>query len=79
MDNNQRKRNLEEILKRAAGFAFTLFAHPSSWTFDWKEEQGVKSGSLCVFPALLQISDDTGEAVKPPRQFSDAIVRTLDG
>ncbi|KAF2106558.1 hypothetical protein BDV96DRAFT_330258 [Lophiotrema nucula] len=79
MDNNQRVRNLEEILKRAASFAFTLFAHPSSWTFDWKEEQGVKSGSLCIFPALLQVSDDTGEAVKPPRQFSDAVVRTLDG
>ena len=30
VDNNQRRRNLEEILKRAAGFAFMLFSQPSS-------------------------------------------------
>ncbi|KAF2269554.1 hypothetical protein CC78DRAFT_282382 [Lojkania enalia] len=79
MDNHQRRCNLEEILKRAASFAFTLFAQPGTWTFDWQEEQGVQSGSLCIFPALLQVTDETGGTLKPPRQFSDAVVRKLDG
>jgi hypothetical protein len=79
MNNNERRRNVEEILKRAASFAFILFSQPSTWSFDWKEEQGVKSGNLCVFPALLQTSDETGEPVKPPRQLSEAVVRKLAG
>jgi hypothetical protein len=79
MDNEQRKRNLEEILKRSAGFAFTLFSQPSTWGFDWKEAQGVKSGELCVFPALVQLTDETGEPIQPPRPFSEAVVRRLDG
>lgn len=78
MDNEQRKRNLEEIVKRSAIFAFTLFSQPSSWEFDWKEEQGVKSGELCIFPALLQVADEAGELIKPPRPFSEAILRRLD-
>lgn len=78
MDKNQRRRNLEEILKRAATFAFTLFSQPSSWDFDWKDQQGVMSGSLCVFPALVQVVDEAGEPVKPPRAFSEAVVRRLD-
>lgn len=78
MDNAQRSRNLEEMFKRAALFAFTLFSQPSAWDFDWQAEQGVKSGSLCIFPALVQIADENGEPVKPPRPFSDAVVRRLD-
>lgn len=79
LDNAQRTRNLEEILKRSAIFAFTLFSQPSTWSFDWKEEQGGKSGELCIFPALLQLTDETGEPVRPPRPFSDAVLRRLDG
>ncbi|KAF2728382.1 hypothetical protein EJ04DRAFT_449432 [Polyplosphaeria fusca] len=79
MNSAERRRNLEEMLKRAASFAFTLFAQPSSWIFDWQEEQGVRSGSLCIFPALLQASDETGEPVRPPRKLSEAVVRKLDG
>jgi hypothetical protein len=79
MDNAQRRRNLEEILKRSAMFAFTLFSQPSTWYFDWKEQQSVKSGELCIFPALVQLTDETGELVRPPRPFSDAVVRRLDG
>lgn len=78
VNNDERRRNLEEIFKRAACFAFTLFAQPSTWTFDWKEEQGVKSGSLCIFPALLQTADEAGENIRPPRQLSEAVVRKLD-
>lgn len=78
MDNTQRRRNLEEIVKRSALFAFTLFSQPSLWNFDWKEEQSVTSGDLCIFPALMQVIDETGEAVTPPRPFSEAVVRRLD-
>ncbi|KAF1998145.1 hypothetical protein P154DRAFT_439825 [Amniculicola lignicola CBS 123094] len=78
MDSSQRHRNLEEILKRAAGFAFTLFAQPSSWDFDWQDEQDVKSGSLCIFPALVQTADESGAPVMPPRPFNEAVVRRLD-
>ena len=79
MDNNQRRRNLDEILKRAAGFAFTLFSQPNSWDYDWHDDQGVMSGSLCIFPALVQTTDETGAPVNPPRAFSEAVVRRLDG
>lgn len=79
MDNEQRKGNLEEIMKRSATFAFTLFSQPSTWVFDWREEQGVRSGELCVFPALLQITDEAGESLTPPRPFSEPVIRQLDG
>ncbi|PVH93402.1 hypothetical protein DM02DRAFT_634595 [Periconia macrospinosa] len=79
MDNGQRSRNLEEILKRAAQFAFTLFSQQSEWDFDWQEDQqAANAGSICVFPALVQNTDDNGEAMKPPRPFSEAVVRRLD-
>lgn len=79
VNNNERRRNLEEILKRAAIFAFTLFSQPSSWDFDWRGEEGVQSNSLCIFPALVQVTDELGDPVKPPRALSEAIVRKLDG
>ena len=78
MDNGQRKRNLEEILKRSTLFSFTLFSQPSTFSFDWRETQGIKSGELCIFPALVQLSDETGQPVSPPRPFSEAVVRRLD-
>jgi hypothetical protein len=78
VDNTQRRRNLEEILKRSALFAFTLFSQPSSWKFDWQDEEVFKSGSLCVFPALVQVTDENGDSVKPPRPFSEAVIRRLD-
>jgi hypothetical protein len=78
MNNGERKRNLEEVLKRAALFAFTLFSQPSVWEFEWQEEQGVTSGELCIFPALVQVADEAGHPVSPPRPFSEAVVRRLD-
>jgi hypothetical protein len=78
MDDGARSRNLEEILKRAAQFAFTLFSQPTAWDFDWQNEEGVKSGSLCIFPALVQVADENGEPIRPPRPFSDAVNRRLD-
>lgn len=77
MDNLQRKRNLEEILKRSAQFAFTLFSQPTTWKFDWKQED-TQSGSLCVFPALVQATNEAGKPLRPPRPFNEAVVRPLD-
>jgi hypothetical protein len=77
MDNGDRKRNLEEILKRSALFAFTLFSQPSTWGFDWEEERTAKSGELTIFPTLLQLSDENAQHVIPPRPFSEAVVRRL--
>jgi hypothetical protein len=77
MENGERRRNLEEILKRAALFAFTLFSQPSTWDFDW-QAQGIKPGELCIFPALVQLSSETGQPINPPLPFSEAVVRRLD-
>ncbi|KAI4689749.1 uncharacterized protein J4E84_003929 [Alternaria hordeiaustralica] len=74
MNNGERKRNLEEVLKRAALFAFTLFSQPSAWEFEWQEEHGVTSGDLCIFPALVQVADEAGNPVSPPRPFSEAVL-----
>ncbi|KAH7071273.1 hypothetical protein BKA63DRAFT_535217 [Paraphoma chrysanthemicola] len=78
MDNQERRRNLEQILKRSALFAFTLFSQPSEFEFDWKGAQNVKSGELCIFPALVQVSDEAGQLVAPPRPFSEVVVRRLE-
>ncbi|KAF1918887.1 hypothetical protein BDU57DRAFT_535935 [Ampelomyces quisqualis] len=75
MDSGDRKRNLEEVLKRSALFAFTLFSQPSTWAFDWREELSATPRELCIFPALVQVSNENGEPVIPPRAFSEAIVR----
>lgn len=79
IDNEQRKRNLEEIIKRSALFAFTLFSQPSTWGFDWQEHHGVKTGELCIFPALVQLTDETGKSLSSPRPFSQPVVRELNG
>jgi hypothetical protein len=78
MDNTQRRRNLEEVLKRSALFAFTLFSQPSTWDFDWREESGVKSNQLCIFPALVQLTSEPGRPHDPPVPFSEATFRSLD-
>jgi hypothetical protein len=78
MDNGERRQNLEEILKRSALFAFTMFSQPSTWDFDWQQEGAFKSGELCIFPSLVQLSDESGQPLSPPRPFSEAVVRRLD-
>ena len=78
MNNGERKRNLEELLKRSALFAFTLFSQPSAWDFEWQGGHSVTSGEICIFPALMQVADENGQQVSPPRPFSEAVVRRLD-
>jgi len=79
MNNSQRQRNLEEILKRAASFAFMLFSQPSSWKLEWENPRGHEPGSLVIFPALVQVVDETGRSLSPPRLFSEVVVRQIDG
>lgn len=70
-ENAQRRRNLEEILKRAASFAFILFSHPSFWTFDWQANHTHEPGSVVIFPALLQVTDESGQRHSRPRTFEE--------
>ncbi|KAH6638769.1 hypothetical protein C7974DRAFT_329428 [Boeremia exigua] len=79
INDDERKRNLVELLKRSAMFAFTLFSQPSTWTFDWREEQSVESGEFCIFPALVQLTNEIGDPIVPPRSFSEAMTRRLEG
>lgn len=69
-DNAARLRNLEEIMKRAMRFAYTLFSHPSSWRFDWQEA----GENVVVFPALLQLTNEDGAFLKSPRVFGEKVV-----
>ncbi|PSN75305.1 hypothetical protein BS50DRAFT_470740, partial [Corynespora cassiicola Philippines] len=78
LDNEQRRRNLEEILKRAAMFALTLFSQPSTWDFDWKRDDSVRMESFCVFPSLVQVMNEKGDMVRPSQPFSEAVIRRLD-
>lgn len=77
LDNNQHKRNLEEIVKRSATFGLTLFGQTSCYRFDWKKSYCEATGELCIFPALLQIVDEGGRTCSPPRAFSEAVTRSL--
>ncbi|KAI2488369.1 hypothetical protein Ptr902_02502 [Pyrenophora tritici-repentis] len=77
INNGERKRNLEELLKRSALFAFTLFSQPGAWEFEW-QGHSVTSGELCIFPTLVQVVDENGQPVSPPRPFSEAVIRRLD-
>lgn len=68
-ENAQRLRDLEEILGHAANFAFLVFSHPSSWVFDWQASPAQESGSVVVFPALLQVTDENGQWLSHPQVF----------
>jgi hypothetical protein len=69
IDMNARRRNLEGIMRRAAQFAFLLFSQPGSFQFDYTGTG--QSGSLLVFPALLQTVNDEAEPISPPRVLSE--------
>lgn len=77
MNDVQRRRNLEEIIKRSANFALTLFSQPSSYDFDWQVDPCTASGELCLFPALMQVADEFGRPIRPSWPFSEAGNRSL--
>jgi len=69
-DNAARLYNLEEIMRRAVRFAYTLFSHPSFWRFDWHDTRE----GIVVFPALLQLTNEDGAPLGSPRLFSENVV-----
>ena len=72
-DNAARLRNLEEIMKRAVRFAYTLFSQPSTFRFDWQ----TGADNLAVFPAMLQITDEAGAPLPVPRSFGEKEVARI--
>ncbi|KAK7705365.1 hypothetical protein SLS57_010127 [Botryosphaeria dothidea] len=70
-ENAQRLRDLEEILGHAANFAFLVFSHPSSWVFDWQASPAQEPGSVVIFPALLQVTDENGQWLSHPHVFEE--------
>lgn len=67
VDGGQRRRNLDMILRRAADFAFLLFAQPGSFSFDFASRQG----GLAVFPALVQTVGDEGQPLSPVKVLTE--------
>jgi hypothetical protein len=65
-NTKERLYNLEEIMKRAARFAYMLFSHPSFWRFDWQDG----NDGLVVFPGLLQLTNEAGLLLLEPVSFS---------
>jgi hypothetical protein len=63
LDGEQRQKNLDMILTRAANLAFLLFAQPGSFQFEFTGRRG----GLVAFPALLQTIGDDGQILSPPR------------
>ncbi|PZD27223.1 hypothetical protein A1F96_06919 [Pyrenophora tritici-repentis] len=78
INNGERKRNLEELLKRSALFAFTLFSQPGAWEFEW-QGHSVTSGELCIFPTLVQVVDENGQPrkhVRPKQERTESEARS---
>ena len=67
VDGDQRRKNLDMILGRAANFAFLLFAQPGSFRFDFASPQG----GLTVFPALVQTVGDQGQPLSPIKLLTE--------
>ena len=65
--DDERFKNLEEILKRGARAGFLLFSQPSVWRFDWDRPGAIKAGTMTVFPALTKVGDDYGQTISTPR------------
>ena len=70
--DNERLQNLEELVKRGARFGYLLFTQPTDWTFHWGESQTKQSGTIVVYPALMQIGDDQGRRHANAVRFTDA-------
>lgn len=64
-DHEARLRNLEEIMKRAARFGWTLFSQPSEYEVDWTDD----GRGVVVFPGLVQVSDENGRRLRQARSF----------
>jgi len=62
-EEQARLRNLEEIMKRAARFAYVLVSQPTLWKFEGRVGAS-DGGSVVVWPVLVQVSDEEGRALR---------------
>lgn len=58
--DNERRRNMVEILRRGARFGYTLSTQPTEWEFDWTSGSDSTSATIVVFPGMLQTVNDQG-------------------
>lgn len=58
--DDERRRNMVEILKRGARFGYTLSTQPTEWEFDWTQGSDSTSATIVVFPGMLQTVNDQG-------------------
>ena len=65
--DEERTRSLSAILEDAANLGIFMFSQPSTMTFHWPASDEVKSGSIVVSPALLKITDETGQELSEPQ------------
>ena len=72
-DQDERHRKLEDILKRIARFGYLLFEQPGSYRFEWE----VAGQEWVIWPALLQVVDDSGNRLERPRLLGE--VEVADG
>lgn len=66
-----RLEDLAEIIAFAARFGWTLQTQPTTWETDWKDPHASQRTELVVFPALVQIGDDQGQARSRPLSFGE--------
>ncbi|USW57049.1 hypothetical protein Slin15195_G103680 [Septoria linicola] len=56
-----RVRDLENVVKAAAGFGYKLFTQRTEWEFAWST---LMSDELVVYPALVKVGDDRGHKLR---------------
>lgn len=67
-DLGRRRDNLEMVLSRAAKLALLLFSQPGSFRMDFV---GGRPDVFVVFPGLVQVVGDQGQALSRPRVLSE--------
>lgn len=73
-----RRNNLEEIVKLGAESGYTLLTQPTGWKFEWQSAHANPGNALVVFPDLVQVEDDIGRALDPPRSYNTIqVVKTV--
>ncbi|KAM3424561.1 hypothetical protein BST61_g6557 [Cercospora zeina] len=56
-----RVRDLESVVKSAAGFGYKLFTQKTEWEFAWST---LMADEVVVFPALVKVGDDRGHKLR---------------
>lgn len=74
---DRRRGELEEVVKRGARFAYTLFTQPTEWEFAW-ERPGRERGEWVVFPGLLRVTDEAGARLAQPLPYGAVQVVRVD-